>query len=409
MSKNIVVLTKKLSRNTGGFASILDVIETLNNLGYNVNVILPSYSLLHFFVDSKFINKKFKSSLHFNNIITVPNSWLNLFTIYKSNNNSLIKILNNIILFIFGLLSKKRFYQTLKDADIIITAIPLSSGAKEIFKSLSSAKLMLNHAGSVESFSQYWLNEDHKPNNYDNSKTLYVNYCKQFDKILFQAEDQAQECRQQDRMLEGLPVVIKPSCSEDQVLSSKTSESPYLDSNFNIVNIGSIQPRKGQDLSIEASINFLKRHKNAELHFVGRVLDKRFYKSLLDFIEEEQLENKVKFYGHRNDYIRFLSHADCLIQTSKAEGVSRILRESMLLKIPIISFAISGTISVLENDVDSLLIEPFKTKKLDKAIERIYNDRMLAERLTKAAFKKYLLEYSHAIYASRWNNFINSV
>lgn len=414
MKHKVLIITKSISRNTGGGSSILDLAEKLRNIGYDINLgLLVSSKLAYIIRDYK----KHKTIIPLTKIYALPKDLKNILLDKKAllaRASSLIdkscKFFGLWMTDIEGFLFKSKFYNTLKRSEVVIFAVPLSRGAKEFIKSKTNARLVYNHAGSVDTYENFWLTNRNRPKNYNDNYSLYINYCKQFDNILFQAYDQAEECSKKASILKDLPVVIKPTCEENKVLSAKKTDSPYIDNTFNIVNIGSIMPRKAQEMSIQAFELVASKYSNVFLHFVGSLYsDPDYYLNIKKLAKTRNLENRIHFHGHRDDYLRYLAHADILLQTSRAEGVSRIIRESMLLKIPIVSFEISGIKSTLEADKEAFLIKPFEVHKIAYAIEHIVSDPTITIDVVESAFQKYLSNHSSVVYACNLDSFITSI
>ena len=154
-------------------------------------------------------------------------------------------------------------------ADIIIKSMTMSGFELSLFRKRYKAIIVQNHAGSPHAYENYWLTEDQRPLNSDPSLSIYVNFCLAFDKILFQAEDQAKDCAQRHPGLSSKVVTISPTCDEEKVIAAKDEKSPYNSEFVNLINVGTIQPRKAQHLTIESFQFILKSHPNTRLHFVG--------------------------------------------------------------------------------------------------------------------------------------------
>jgi glycosyltransferase involved in cell wall biosynthesis len=101
-----------------------------------------------------------------------------------------------------------------------------------------------------------------------------------------------------------------------------------------------------------------------------------------------------------------MAHADLVLQTSESEGVSRILRETMLLGIPIVSFAIPGTTDILTNQEDSILVQPFDIKKVAEAILFLLNNNDTYNKISQRSQKRYYLNHSKSNY---YNNLISQI
>ena len=166
------------------------------------------------------------------------------------------------------------------------------------------------------------------------------------------------------------------------------------------MNVGSILPRNAPHRSIEAFASIAADYPQSELHFVGGCYTKyKKYISLLkNQVKKLALEKRIFFHGHRSDYLRFMLHANILIQSSEAEGVSRVLREAMFIKLPIVSFSISGTRDILENKKEALLAPEKDSIELGRMLATVIADRDVVYKLTNAAHKKYLKNHSNKVY-----------
>lgn len=400
----IIIFTKSINRDSGGTATMLDVADTLYQLGHDVHIGLLATSKLFYLIHGR---KKVRTQVPVKNIHTVPSNLGRLLfrrpKINKYRGYFTEKILRPLYIFInksHGFATQRIFFRKLRNADFVLTSL-FFEGANEKLRSVTNAKIILNHAGSVESFEKFWLSKIHQPISGDKNLSLYVNYCRQYDKILFQAPDQADECRNKSQYLKNLPFVIKPSCEESKVIAAKLSISPYTKKTYNIVNVGSVNRRKAQHHSIDAFALIANKYPNIHLHFVGGILDIDYYNELLGE-SFKKFSNRIHFHGHKYDYLRYLSKSDALLQTSNAEGVSRIVREAMLLRIPIISFEISGIKSILKSGSEAYLVEPGNIEGIAQFIGNIIEDKESCRQLASAAHQKYLLSHSWTAYADAW-------
>ena len=97
--------------------------------------------------------------------------------------------------------------------------------------------------------------------------------------------------------------------------------------------------RKGQHLIKYLAEFSSKSNEKVNYHIVGNILDKEYFETqIMPFLKFEN----IYFHGFRRDYLKFIAHADILIQLSDKEGFSRVLREAMFLSVPIVTFRIEG-------------------------------------------------------------------
>ncbi|MFN2373244.1 MAG: glycosyltransferase family 4 protein [Cyclonatronaceae bacterium] len=397
-------MIEKIYRSNGGASTSLDFAETINSLGDEGILCIGSGSVIKMKIQHDLhLKQDYGTKVPLKNICPIPGSypirkriadvsaheWS--FRSIKSAASSLSVLFEK---------NEKHFAELLSGADLIIDACMLPMDTFYKIKRHTSAPIIYNHNGSPDAVDSYWISDYHLTEPEMQSSNKYSIFCSRYNGILFQANDQAAECVRRGAMPENNVYVVPPSCLEKEVLAARLLDSPYKIDRRSLVHVGSIIPRKAQHLAIEAFHGISAQFPDVDLHFVGGRLNNDYAAGLFKLVKELNLEERVYFHGHRPDYLRFMAHAEILIQSSKQEGVSRILRETMLMKIPIVSFDISGTSSTLESGKEALLVEPENVQAMAEAITTLLTDKHLAESLAGAAFQKYLLKHSWPVYAN---------
>jgi len=420
----ITILIDSLRKHTGGIASIFDMATTLSTLGNEVHLGLISFDPLYIYRRQQLVREKFDSEIkiHYTpsykkNLIRV-NTLTYFFKILIPNIKQCILMPSKItirnvlesILVLVDLNKNKIFEDILTQSSIIIMAAPFSGKELAALRNKTKAIIMRNHAGSPQTFEQYWLRKEHLRDDADPELSPYVNFCLSFDKILFQAEDQAADCASRHPGLPDRIVTILPSCDEDLVKKSSRLPSPFENGSKVLINVGTLQPRKAQHLSIEAFAMMADDYPDLQLHFLGSWRGRTtYYSRLLQLVENNGLKHRVFFHGHRDDHLRFMHHADILVQTSQAEGVSRVLREAMFMRLPIVSFDIPGTRGILKNDREALLVRPNDTVAMSHSIASLLSNKSLYRSLCKEAFEKYQHRHSRLVYSAKLQNMIQNI
>ena len=400
MSKNVVIYLRDYKKGTGGFASIVELSNSLRMIGYNVKFISTSFSLLT-------IRDFFKPQ---NNLINVggifDNLIFNKFSIKKNNLKILIKILLSTLYTIFNYKYFKNYFKTIKNSDLIIFTLPLSfEDISKIRKLSHKSKFLYNHAGSVYAFQNYWLKDvvDFKSKI---NKSKYELFFNQFDFMLFQSYDQSLECSNKFPNLSSKIIHLNPTSNENDIINAKDLNNPYSSNKKIILNVGTICERKNQLLTIECFIALRTLSKNIELHFVGdNKSDLKYYNLLKLTVNNHNLNNKVFFHGLKKDYLRYMNFSDLIILSSKAEGMPRILREAMFMRIPIIASRILGNIELISNG-NGILIDDENPDLYATAIKKILNNKNYSNKMVESAFNNYLNKYSNKIYNTNLNKLI---
>ncbi|MCS0368518.1 glycosyltransferase, partial [Vibrio diabolicus] len=166
---------------------------------------------------------------------------------------------------------------------------------------------------------------------------------------------------------------------------------------------------KGQDYLIDIAEILNESECDYVINVVGNVLEQDFYDQLLKTIKEKELSQKIIFHGFQSDYLSYMNDSDIILQVSKEEGVSRILREAMALGKAIVSFRLDGTADLLEEDFDCLLAEPEQVKDITKKLYEVINDEAQRLSLGENARLNFDKKYSYVSYSKQVNEFVKSM
>jgi len=393
-----VVLTTLLTRANGGSSTALDIAEGLHSLGFEVRLMLTA--------DSPWL---YRLSRHRKGITALAHRQLECIDLgaefgprtsagglrassRQALRTRLTRHLKSLVKSANRRLTARRARRVAANATIVIDAgVGLGRDIGRARSLFPSACLVMNHNGSVEAFERHFLSPSSLTPS--DSRDRYLRLVSNYDLLLFQSADVAEEVREIAANLSDRRVVVSPSCQEADVSAARGQESPFSESPFPIVVVASVQRRKGQGDAVEA-LAMLDAGIDATLHFVGPVVDAAYADDVRMSAQSLGVAERVSFHGLRSDYLRFLAHASVVLQPSSAEGVSRVLRESMLLERPIVAYAIPGTTSVLTDGVDALLVARGEVGALADAVRSLAHDPERAASLSAAAREAYERNHS---------------
>ena len=188
---------------------------------------------------------------------------------------------------------------------------------------------------------------------------------------------------------------------EDDIKKRANEKINILDSSaIKFITIGRLVEQKGYDRLIRV-IKRLKEEYDGvfQLLILG---DGEKKKQLGEYIKENKLTNIVKLQGFVKNPYPYLKNSDLFICSSRAEGYSLVIAESLILNVPVISTKCSGPNELLdfgkygmlvENDEDSLYLglkniidDRNKLKELKKKSQKrseIFNYKKTIERIEK--------------------------
>lgn len=154
---------------------------------------------------------------------------------------------------------------------------------------------------------------------------------------------------------------------------------------------GRLQAGKGLETLIEAWSRVAAKRPDARLWIVGDGPERA---ALWRQIDDAGLDGRVVLAGSFDTVDDFLAAADLFILPSLEEGMSRALLEAMAAGLPVVATDIAGNRTLVENDVQGLLVPVHDAEALAQAIDRVWNDSALANRLGAAARERVQKEFS---------------
>jgi glycosyltransferase involved in cell wall biosynthesis len=162
-----------------------------------------------------------------------------------------------------------------------------------------------------------------------------------------------------------------------------------------ILAVGRLSEEKGhRDLvSAVAMLRSARPSLDARLLIVGEGPERRALGAAEHLLLPGQQKNVRPFYAI----------ADIFVLPSHSEGSPNVLLEAMAARLPIVATAVGGSVELVADEETALLVPARDSKALCAAIERLADDRALAERLAanaESASRQYTPEaYARSIVA----------
>lgn len=200
----------------------------------------------------------------------------------------------------------------------------------------------------------------------------------------------------------GIEDKIKHIDFEDEIVIDirKHKESGYIVLGC----IGSICKRKNQGLLIEA-INKMPKDKKIYVVFIG---EEDIINKLEDKVKAYGIQEKVKFYGYRDNADQYIKVFDYFVFTSTSEGLSIALLEGLREKVPVIASNIPAFCECIENNITGYLFENNNANSLKLLIEKVVNndDNKI---VIDNAYKKFINNFTLKKMINKYWNLYNRV
>jgi len=158
---------------------------------------------------------------------------------------------------------------------------------------------------------------------------------------------------------------------------------------FNILNVGSLQPYKGQLHLVEACQLLRERNIPFTCKIIGEGAERA---SLERLIRNAGLEKMVRLEGAQTQeaVARMLPESDCYAQPSivtgsgKMEGIPVALMEALACELPVVTSSLSGIPELVIPEKTGYLVPPADPVALANAIEKVFQDPLQAASFGRA-------------------------
>lgn len=161
---------------------------------------------------------------------------------------------------------------------------------------------------------------------------------------------------------------------------------------------------KGADLLVRAFIRLADRHPEWRLVLIGHELGQRLQESGLAHPRVEAHPGKLQ-----PELAQWLARCGILCQPSRTEAMGRILVEGAAAAKCRIGTRVDGIPTVIEHEVDGLLVEADNVDALAAALDRAMSDAGLRKRLGEAAAARAAREFTGARYIENYAELIRAV
>jgi glycosyltransferase involved in cell wall biosynthesis len=149
-----------------------------------------------------------------------------------------------------------------------------------------------------------------------------------------------------------------------------------------IVVVANLRPEKGHDVLIDAAVEIVRRHPEAEFEFVGGGSE---HDALTERARTRGVLDRIAFAGHCPDVAERLATADVFVLPSRSEAFPNAVLEAMAAGLPVVASGVCGIRELVAHEQTGLLVPPDRPDALTHQICRVLEDDSLAGRLGLAA------------------------
>ncbi|MFZ1221264.1 MAG: glycosyltransferase [Chthoniobacterales bacterium] len=211
--------------------------------------------------------------------------------------------------------------------------------------------------------------------------------------------------QQTARIYEGLaeaPIEIVPyGIPRPPILSGRRN-----DDITHFLTLGSFEPRKGQDVLVEAISKLdAKMSERCLFKMAGRVLDDSFYSELKNWVASLDQVELIDALDHATA-LTLLNETDVIVLPSRDETMPIVILEAMGLGKAVISTNVGGVREWLRDGMNGLLVEKENPEALAKALAACAARPEFREQLASAGGRTFDRHFTLDRFASRFGELI---
>jgi glycosyltransferase involved in cell wall biosynthesis len=181
-------------------------------------------------------------------------------------------------------------------------------------------------------------------------------------------------------------------------IGNKNSSVRIKKDKFLILTAGRLVKEKGHKYLIEAIKILNKKYNNLQFLFIGDGPLKDEFKQIIpnNVIIKSAIPHK--------DLMKLYNEVDIIVIPSVFEAFGLVVGEAMIMQKGIVATNVDGIVEMIDHEKEGLLVPPKNPQALANAIEKLYLDINLREKLSKNAREK-IKQFDTKIIAQEWKNY----
>jgi glycosyltransferase involved in cell wall biosynthesis len=155
------------------------------------------------------------------------------------------------------------------------------------------------------------------------------------------------------------------------------------------------RPRKGLEVLLETLADLKSRGRQVRLRAVGTFETPEYHASVMDQVEQLELQDVIDWRGFQTDVTSELAHMDLFVLPSLfGEGLPMVVLESMAAGIPVVGSRVEGIPEAIRDGVDGLLAAPGDPHDLTQILSKVLDGEVDWQALRTSAHQRQRELYS---------------
>ena len=201
----------------------------------------------------------------------------------------------------------------------------------------------------------------------------------------------------------SLGVGINPnSFGSDHILFSKIAEEMSEDK-FNIIYVGKMEKRRNIIFLLDVVNQVAKKCNNIHFTMIGAG-ENDYMNEIKPVMQEMQKEGQLSYRSSATqaELKEVYQKADLLLFPSNYEIYGMVLMEAMYFGVPCVSSMNGGAASLIENNIDGVILGTFEIDKWVQTLMQLQGNRSIVKKMGEQASEKIKNKYTWDYLASKF-------
>ena len=201
----------------------------------------------------------------------------------------------------------------------------------------------------------------------------------------------------------SLGVGMNPdSFGSDGVLFNKIAEE-MPEEKFNIIYIGKMEKRRNIVFLLDVANQVAEKCNNVHFTMIGTG-ENEYMKEIESVMKEMEKEGRLSYWSSATqaELKAVYQKADLLLFPSNYEIYGMVLMEAMYFGVPCVSSMNGGAASLIENNIDGVILDTFEKDKWVQTLTQLQGNRSGVKKMSERASEKIKNEYTWDRLASKF-------
>jgi len=172
--------------------------------------------------------------------------------------------------------------------------------------------------------------------------------------------------------------------------------------------VGTIEPRKGQDIFVKAAIELDKRAKGlAQFNIIGRTVNKTWVNKLKTMARDYE---NIRFLGELdfNTCLHTMQSSDVIVCPSRDDPLPMVATDGLCMGKAVICSDATGHADFINQGVDGMIVRSESVEDLADAMHQLLQNPTLRKEMGAAGRQTFLRHFSEQVFAERINKLIQT-